>query len=60
MLTKEEIEFVQLVLSRCTYTGIPNALAQYLEMYVQVIKKLEVMKNKTKEPEQLPMEGVDV
>ena len=57
-LTKEEIEFVQWVLSHAQYTGIPDTLAQYLQNYAHVMRKLEDMK-KPKD-EQLPLEGVGV
>ena len=60
MLTKEEINFVQLVLSRCPYTGVPDILACYLETYVTVMNKLEKMKEEPKKPEQMPLEGVGV
>ena len=56
-LTPEEINFVQLILSRCPYTGIPTVLAEYLERYVAIMNKLEKMKE---EPEQMPLEGVGV
>jgi len=57
-LTAEEINFIQLVLSRCPYTGTPNSMAQYLETYVQVMQKLEAIKEPPKEPEQMHLEGV--
>ena len=59
-LTPEEINFVQLVMSRCPYTGVPNTLAEYLERYVMVMNKLEKMKEEPKEPEQMHLEGVGV
>ena len=58
MLTKQEIEFIQTVLARAPFTGIPDTLAQYLERYVQVMQKLEEMKEPPKEPEQMHLEGV--
>ena len=59
-LTPDEISFVQLVLSRCPFTGIPDTLAQYLERYVSVMQKLEQMKEPPKEPEQMHLEGVGI
>jgi len=58
MLTKQEIEFIQTVLAHAPFTGIPDTLAQYLERYVQVMQKLEEMKEPPKEPEQMHLEGV--
>ena len=59
-LTLEEVNFIQLVMSRCPYTGVPNTLAEYLERYVMVMNKLEKMKEEPKEPEQMHLEGVGV
>ena len=58
MLTKQEIEFIQTVLAHAPFTGIPDILAQYLERYVQVMQKLETMKEQPKESEQMHLEGV--
>ena len=58
MLTKQEIEFIQTVLARAPFTGIPDTLAQYLETYVRVMNELEKMKEPPKEPEQMHLEGV--
>lgn len=60
ILTKEDVEFIQTVLAHAPFTGIPDILAQYLERYVQVMQKLEVMKEQPKEPEQMHLEGVGV
>ena len=60
ILTKEDVEFIQTILAHAPFTGIPDILAQYLERYVQVMQKLEVMKEQPKEPEQMHLEGVGV